>query len=42
MRELIDWAKRYSESMRKACTAGEIDNALAAAELFTPSTTVAR
>jgi hypothetical protein len=36
MRELIDWAKRYSESVRKACTAGEIDKALVDAELFKP------
>ena len=41
MRELIDWAKRYSEGMRKACTAVEIDKALVDAELFKPSTTVA-
>ncbi len=40
--EFIDWAKRYSDRMRKACTAGEINKALVNAELFKPSTTVAR
>jgi hypothetical protein len=38
MRELIDWSRRYSDGMRKACTAVEIDKALADAELFKPST----
>lgn len=40
--DLIDWATQYFDSMRKACTAGEIDRVLVDAELFTRATTVAR
>jgi DNA repair exonuclease SbcCD ATPase subunit len=38
VRELIDWAERYAASMRKACTASEIDRVLGDTDLFRPPT----